>query len=115
MPDIRIFNELQYLGVTANYKGRRQAAMAIELAMQDEERLNNVTKEIYWVVADSLGCNRLDVERNLRTVSHRAWKVSRSRLREIARYDLTAAPTASEFISIVASHMLRSDEALSSR
>ena len=116
MTDIfRICDELQALGITANYTGRRQTAMAIELALQDEDRLSNVTKEIYWVVADSIGCKRCDIERNIRTASHRAWKKGRQRLIEIARYDLHAAPTASEFISILASHIRRSDMASSAK
>lgn len=116
MTDIfRICDELQALSITANYTGRRQTAMAIELALQDEDRLSNVTKEIYWVVADSIGCKRCDIERNIRTVSHRAWKEGRQRLIEIARYDLHAAPTASEFISILASHIRRSDMASSAK
>lgn len=114
MTDIlRIYDELQALGITANYKGRRQAALAIQLALEDEDRLDHVTKEIYWKVADLTGCNRIDIERNLRTVSHRAWKVSRPYLLKIAHYDMLAAPTASEFISIVASHIKRSEYALS--
>ena len=116
MTDIlSICDELQALGITANYAGRRQAAMAIEPALQDEDRLNHVTKEIYWVVADSIGCKRCDIERNIRTVSHRAWNEGRQRLIEIARYDLHAAPTASEFISILTSHIRRSDMASSAK
>ncbi len=116
MTDIlHICDELQALGITANCVGRRQTAMAIELALQDEGRLSHVTKEIYWVFADSIGCKRCDIERNIRTVSHRARKEGRQRLIEIARYDLHAASTASEFISILASHIRRSDMALSAK
>ncbi len=116
MADIfRIYDELQSLGITANYAGYKQAALAIEFALLDEDRLNHVTKEIYWPVADSVGCKRCDIERNIRTVSHRAWKVGRKRLIEIARYNLPAAPTASEFISILASHIRRSDIAAAVR
>ncbi len=111
----RICDELQSLGITANYSGYKQAALAIEIALADEDRLNHVTKEIYWPVADSVGCKRCDIERNIRTVSHRAWKTSRKRLIEIARYDLPAAPTASEFISILTSHIRRSDAVLTAR
>lgn len=111
----RICDELQSVGITANYTGYKQAVLAIELALLNEDRLSNVTKEIYWPVADSIGCARSNIERNIRTVSLRAWKVGRKRLIEIARYDLPAAPTASEFISIVASHIRRSDETLAAR
>ena len=110
MTDIfRIYDELQRLGIAANYRGRKQAALAIQLALENEDRLDHVTKEIYWEVAESIGCNYDNIERNLRTVSHRAWNVSRSYLLKIAHYDLTAAPTASEFIAIVATHIRRTD------
>ena len=109
MTDIeRIYDELQALGITANFKGRKQAALAIQLALQDESRLEHVTKDIYWEVADIIGCKRMDIERNLRTISHRAWKVSRSYLRQIALYDLSAPPSASEFIAILTFHIRRS-------
>ena len=76
--------ELQALGITPNYKGYQQAVCAIQLALEEESRLRNVTKEIYWVVADAMGCARSDIERNLRTLSLRAWRVNPLRLQEIA-------------------------------
>lgn len=110
MTDIsRIHDALQTLGVTATYKGRKQAALAIQLALEDEDRLERVTKDIYWTVADTVGCERPDIERNLRTVSHRAWNVNRAYLQTMARYELPAAPSASEFISIVATYLRRTD------
>ena len=33
-----IYQELQALGVTANYKGYKQLALAVQLALQQEER-----------------------------------------------------------------------------
>ncbi len=105
----RIYEELQALGITANYRGRNQAAKAIQLALEDESRLDHVTKEIYWEVAEFVGCNRSDVERNLRTVAQRAWSVSRDYLTAIAHYHLPAAPTASELIAIVAFHIRQTD------
>ena len=104
---LRIYDELQALSITANYKGYRQAALAISLALENEDRLDHVIKEIYWDVADQIGCDRSDIERNLRTVSHRAWKVCRSRLQTIAHYPLSAPPSASEFIAILAVHIKR--------
>lgn len=50
-----IHEELQALGITPNYKGYQQAVCAIQLALEEESRLRNVTKEIYWVVADAMG------------------------------------------------------------
>lgn len=48
----QIYDALQSLGITRNYKGCRQAARAVQLALEDEERLEHIMKEIYWVIAD---------------------------------------------------------------
>ena len=99
-----IHEELQALGITPNYKGYQQAVCAIQLALEEESRLRNVTKEIYWVVADAMGCARSDIERNLRTLSLRAWRVN----------PLSAPPAASQLITILTTHIqrLRAREAL---
>lgn len=99
--------ELQALGITPNYKGYQQAVCAIQLALEEESRLRNVTKEIYWVVADAMGCARSDIERNLRTLSLRAWRVNPLRLQEIAPYPLSAPPAASQRITILTTHIQR--------
>ena len=104
---LQISDELLSLGVTVNYKGCKQAALAVSLALEDENRLYCVTKEIYWKVADMLGCDRYDVERNIRTVSRRAWKVCRPELQTMARYPLPVPPSASEFIAILTAHIRR--------
>lgn len=102
-----IYQELQALGVTANYKGYKQLALAVQLALQQEERLNHVTKELYWAVAGRLGCGRFSIERNIRTAAHIAWQTNPSRLQELAGYPLYAAPSASQFISILVVYLLR--------
>ena len=101
-----IHEELQALGITPNYKGYQQA-VAIQLAVDQEDSLEAVTKEIYWVVADAMGCARSDIERNLRTLSLRAWRVNPLRLQEITPYPLSAPPAASQLITILTTHIQR--------
>lgn len=116
MTDIfQIYDELQALGITANYKGYKQIALSIQFALEDESRLESVVKEIYWPVADMIGCKHCDIERNIRTASNRAWKAARPRLIAIARYELSAPPKASEFIAIISSHIKRSELLSSAR
>ena len=91
----------QSLGISRTYYGYSQAVCAIELALEDETRLCNITKEIYWKVADSCGCNHADIERNIRTIISRAWQKNPELLSKMARYPLHAPPTVSEFIDIV--------------
>lgn len=105
-----IYDELQRLGVTKNYCGCKQLALAVGLAIEDESRLLHITKEIYWEVADLCGCDRSDVERNIRTMAHRAWKVNPSRLMRLAGYPLNASPSVSELITMLVIYVQRCDE-----
>ena len=106
----RIENELQLLGITRRYLGYRQTALAVELAIEDESRLHNITGRIYSVIGERCACKEGCIERNIRTASQVAWKTNRPRLRRIAGYPLYAPPSASEFIAILVSHLQRSQE-----
>lgn len=65
---------LRSLGITEKYAGFSLAVTAISLCFERPSRLRSVTKEVYWETAELHGCNRSDVERNIRTVIHHAWK-----------------------------------------
>ena len=54
--EFSICNELRTLGITANYKGYKQAAWAIHLALDDERRLDDISKEIYQPIAQLFFC-----------------------------------------------------------
>ena len=101
---------LQALGITRSYRGCLRAATAIELVLEDEDRLEAVTKEIYREVAKRCRCNWYAVERNIRTAVQRAWRINRPLLTQMAGYPLEAPPNASEFIAIVADYMRRTSE-----
>ena len=57
--------------------------------------------------AAHFGCKWTVVERNIRTVVARAWQVNSDLLIRMAGYPLDGAPTASEFIEIVSSYIIR--------
>lgn len=101
---------LRLLGITRCYKGFLHTAYAIYLAVQDQSCLEAVTKEIYMETASHFSCSWTAVERNIRTAVARAWKINRPLLLEMAGYPLTCTPTASEFIEILASYILRSSQ-----
>ena len=67
--EFSICNELRTLGITANYKGYKQAAWAIHLALDDERRLDDISKEIYQPIAQLFFCYINSVERNLRSLA----------------------------------------------
>lgn len=98
---------LRALGIGRNYRGYQRTAIAIALALEDESRLTAVTKEIYCSTAEHTGCQWTAVERNIRTVIQRAWKINPQQLVHMAGYPMTIPPTASEFIEIVTNYILR--------
>ena len=105
-----IQDTLCLFGITRCYKGFLHTAYVIRLAVEDEDRLEAVTKEIYMETAFHFNCTWTAVERNIRTTVARAWKINRPLLAKIAGYPLACTPTASEFIEILASYILRSSQ-----
>lgn len=101
---------LRALGITRCYKGFKQIEFSVALAVSEEDRLEAVTKEIYMVTASHFNCKWTSVERNIRTAVARVWRIDRALLREMAGYPLPCSPTASEFIEIITSYILRSDQ-----
>ena len=95
---IVIQDTLRPLGITRCYKGFLHTAYAIQLAVEDESRLEAVTREIYMETAAHFDCKWTAVERNIRTAVSRAWKINRPLLCEMAGYPLACTPAASEFI-----------------
>ncbi|MDE5604478.1 MAG: sporulation initiation factor Spo0A C-terminal domain-containing protein [Eubacterium sp.] len=107
-----IDDRLQELGVTKNYKGYYQLKLAIQLALEDDFRLQAVSKEIYKPVAEKFGCHHHSVERNIRTISRRIWRRNPEKLCEIAMCKLNAEPSASELISIIVANIQRSQSVI---
>ena len=98
---------LRPFGITRCYKGFSHVCYSIELAVADDLRMESVTQEIYMATAAHFGCKWTVVERNIRTVVARAWQVNSDLLIRMAGYPLDGAPTASEFIEIVSSYIIR--------
>ena len=99
---------LRRLGITGNYRGYRQLAMALALVLEDEDRLYSIQREVYQVVAAELHCNPDTIERNIRTVLQRVWKTNRAQLNLFAGFDLIEPPKPAEFIDIIANRIRRS-------
>lgn len=101
---------LRALGITRCYKGFKHTEYAICLAIQDESRLEAITKEIYMETAEHFGCSWTSVERNIRTAVSRAWSVNPELLCQMAGYPLEFEPTSSQFIEMVSSYVIRSHQ-----
>ena len=107
-PETAVQDILRSLGITRCYKGFKHTEYAICLAIQDESRLEAITKEIYMETAAHFECNWTAVERNIRTAVSRAWSVNPGLLCQMAGYPLESEPTSSQFIEIISSYTIRS-------
>lgn len=103
-----IHSILRSLGVGRQYLGYQMAARAVELAMADERCLYCVKQHIYIPLAEETACDWRSVERNIRTVTRRAWAVNPDLLIKMAGYPLQQAPTVTEFVEIISSYLLAS-------
>ena len=104
---IEIPQFLHRLGITKCYIGYKRVILLLELALENEDRLEAVTKELYMETAHRLGCNWAAVERSVRTVVHKAWMTNPDFLMEIAGYPLTQAPTSSDFLAFSVNYLQR--------
>ena len=100
-----IQDTLREFGIGKNYISQKRTVVAIQLALEDEDRLLRVKKGIYIPAAERCNCTWSAVERNIRTVVEKAWKVNRDGLVKMARYPMSEPPTASEFIEIMVYHI----------
>ena len=98
---------LYSLGVTANYTGFFQTAFAVQLCMEQPERLLLVTKWVYPDVAKQCKASWKAVERNIRTVNGIIWERNRPYLEELAGRELPHRPDNAQLLAIL-SHCLRS-------
>ena len=87
-----IRRELRALGITRRCRCYGRIVMAIQLAVDQEDSLEAVTKEIYWEVGS------------------RCWRTIPELLREMAGYPLDGPPTASEFLEILSNDVQRAME-----
>lgn len=99
---------LRKLGIVSTYKGYKAAVIAVGLALEDEDRLHSVTRDIYAETARLMSSTPSAIEKNLRTVAKRAWDVNRTDLERMAGYRLFAPPSVSEFLDILFNYIQRS-------
>ena len=98
---------LRPLGITRNYRGYPQMILAVTLVLEDEMRLTEVKKQIYAAVAKQIHSKPENVERNLRTTISRAWRTNRPLLEQMAKFQMLAPPSTSQFLDILATYIQR--------
>lgn len=95
---------LHQIGITSNYSGFLYTAFAVELALQDPERLLLITKCIYPDVAKRFHTSWRCVERNIRTVTRIAWEKNRPFLEQLAKHPLPSRPSVGTFLAILSAN-----------
>lgn len=102
-----IREHLWHLGVGNRLKGYRMIVIAVELGLQNEDRLQCAQEYLYKPIAQQLGCNFRSVERDIRTVIDHAWRCNPSYLSRLAGFPLAYPPTVSQFLDILVTFSLR--------
>ena len=102
-----ILELLYQLGVTANYRGFRYIVTAVELILEDPQRLLAVTKDLYPDVAKRCKTTSSGVERNIRTAIRAAWSHNPQLVMELMRYPLSSPPTTSQMLACLAARIDR--------
>lgn len=100
-----IRNLLYSLGITERYAGFVHLSYALHLTVRQPEQLAYITKDLYPTVARRYHTNWRSVERNIRTVIDVAWGLHPDRLSRYAGYRMAKRPCASQFMSILTSHL----------
>ena len=77
--------------------------------MENEDSLTRLVNDVYRPVAEQYDCHWKVVERNLRTVIHRAYKKNPAFLEQVAGYKLDSPPTSGESLEIVYVYMIRQE------
>lgn len=95
------------LGVGRQYLGHNITVQAVSMVMADENCLLCVKQGIFIPIAVQRKCDWRTIERNMRTVIHRAWTLNADQLTELAFYPLRREPTVTEFLDILSSHIMR--------
>lgn len=100
---------LYHLGIYPRYRGYRQVILAVKLLCQDEDRLYQLMS-LYREIAVLSHTRASTVERNIRTLSERAWQTNPSYLMRLAGYPLDRRLTNSDFLAVLLAVVQRSEE-----
>ena len=101
-----IYELIHNLGIRRTYTGYYHLATAVQLVVENEERLLYIHKWLYEEVASIHHTTSFCVERNIRTVKDHFWeKGNKAILSEIAGCQIEEKPSNSEFIDILSCHI----------
>ena len=102
-----IIRDLRTLGIGRQYLGYNITIRAVRMVLIDENCLLCLKQGIFVPLSEQQHCDWRAIERNIRTVVHRAWNVNQPYLAELAGYPLRSEPTVTEFLEMLSAHILR--------
>ena len=102
-----ITQDLRTLGIGRQYLGYKMTIKAVRMVLLDENRLLCIKQGIFVPLSEQQHCDWRTIERNIRTIIHRAWCVNRDYLGELAGYPMRQEPTVTEFVEMLSAHILR--------
>lgn len=102
-----IVQDLRLLGIGRHYLGHNIVIKAVRMVLLDENILVSIKQGVYLPLAEEERCDWRTIERNIRTIIHRAWCVNREYLGELAGYPMHQEPTVTEFVEILSAHVIR--------
>lgn len=102
-----IIGDLRQMGIGRQYLGYNLAIKAVRMVVLDEDRLLCIKQGVYIPLARQHQCDWRAVERNIRTIIHRAWHVNHAYMSELAGYPIRQEPTVTEFLDMLSDHILR--------
>lgn len=102
-----VVQDLRLLGIGRQYLGYNITIKAVRMVSMDENRLLCIKQGIFVPLSEQQHCDWRTIERNIRTVIHRAWHINREYLGELAGYPMHREPTVTEFVEMLSAHSLR--------
>ena len=107
MENRTVASDQRRLGIGRQYLGYNLTIQAVRMVLNDENRLLCITQGVFVPLSQKENCDWRTIERNIRTIIHRAWSVNRPYLSELAGYPMHQEPTVTEFVEILSAHILR--------
>lgn len=87
--------------ITSRYKGYYLLTEALQIARENYDNCQAITKDVYQKIAQRHRTTYMCVERNIRTVVAKCWENNRKLMEEIAGHELTVYPSNGAFLDMV--------------
>lgn len=100
---------LATLGINRTYFGYWCIKDIVETSLEDEEVMQSLSS-FYQALGMKYKRSAYAIETNIRTAVNRAWRMSKEKVKKMARYELTSVPSNGEFIDIVTGYLLRQQQ-----